>query len=77
MSMVKRVLLLLKMEAREDMRAASITASIRPRKPVQRGKVGCWWNGERGERCKVKSLSRHVDAVSRQSLFGVLTIRHD
>ena len=35
MSMVKRVLLLLKMEAKEDMRAASITASIRPRKPAQ------------------------------------------
>lgn len=37
MSMVNRVLLLLKMEAREDMRAASITASIRPRKPAGRG----------------------------------------
>ncbi len=36
MSMVNRVLLLLKMEAKEDMRAANITASIRPRKPVQR-----------------------------------------
>jgi len=35
MSMVNRVLLLLKMEAREDMRAASITASIRPRSPEQ------------------------------------------
>lgn len=35
MSMVNRVLLLLKMEAREDMRAASITASIRPRKPAR------------------------------------------
>ena len=40
MSMVKRVLLLLKMEAREDMRAASITASIRPRKPAQRETAG-------------------------------------
>lgn len=37
MSMVNRVLLLLKMEAKEDMRAASITASIRPRKPPCRG----------------------------------------
>lgn len=35
MSMVNRVLLLLKMEAKEDMRAANITASIRPRKPAQ------------------------------------------
>lgn len=34
MSMVNRVLLLLKMEAKEDMRAANITASIRPRKPA-------------------------------------------
>lgn len=37
MFMVNRVLLLLKMEAREDMRAASITASISPRKPAGRG----------------------------------------
>lgn len=36
MSMVNRVLLLLKMEAKEDMRAASITANIRPRNPAQR-----------------------------------------
>lgn len=36
MSMVNKVLLLLKMEAKEDMRAASITASIRPRKPGQK-----------------------------------------
>lgn len=34
MSMVNRVLLLLKMEAKDDMRAANITASIRPRKPA-------------------------------------------
>lgn len=40
MSMVNRVLLLLKMEAREDMSAASITASIRPRSPAQRGQEG-------------------------------------
>lgn len=33
MSMVKRVLLLLKMEARELIRAASITASMRPLRP--------------------------------------------
>lgn len=44
MSMVNRVLLLLKMEAKEDMRAASITASIRPRKPAHRdtSKDGGW-----------------------------------
>lgn len=36
MSMVNRVLLLLKMEAKEDMRAASITANIRPRNPAGR-----------------------------------------
>lgn len=35
MSMVNRVLLLLKMEAKEDIRAANITASIRPRKPAE------------------------------------------
>lgn len=42
MSMVNRVLLLLKMEAKEDMRAANITANIRPRKPGKksRGKNG-------------------------------------
>ena len=40
MSMVKRVLLLLKMEAREDMRAASITASIRPRSPEEGEREG-------------------------------------
>lgn len=34
MSMVKRVLLLLKMEARELIKAASITASIRPLRPA-------------------------------------------
>lgn len=34
MSMVKSVLLLLKMDAREDMRAASMTASMSPRRPV-------------------------------------------
>lgn len=32
--MVKSVLLLLKMDAREDMRAASMTASMSPRRPV-------------------------------------------
>ncbi len=36
MSMVNKVLLLLKMEAKDDMRAANITANIRPRKPAQR-----------------------------------------
>lgn len=35
MSMVNSVLLLLKMEAKEDMRAASITANISPRSPAQ------------------------------------------
>lgn len=53
MSIVNRVLLLLKMEAREDMRAASMTASIRPRKPAgerrQEGrKEGGWVNECRG-----------------------------
>lgn len=38
MSMVNRVLLLLKMEAKEDMRAANMTASISPRNPAQRGR---------------------------------------
>lgn len=44
MSIVKRVLLLLKMEAKEDMRAANITASIRPRNPAQvcGRKEGVW-----------------------------------
>lgn len=53
MSMVKRVLLLLKMEAKEDMRAASITASIRPRKPAQtdsREEGGGTAGGKRVER---------------------------
>lgn len=36
MSIVNKVLLLLKMEAREDMRAANITANIRPRRPAER-----------------------------------------
>lgn len=36
MSIVNRVLLLLKMEAKEDMRAANMTASISPRNPAQR-----------------------------------------
>lgn len=31
---MKSVLLLLKMDAREDMRAASMTASMSPRRPV-------------------------------------------
>lgn len=34
-SIVNRVLELLKMEVREDMRAAIITAIIRPRRPVE------------------------------------------
>lgn len=38
MSIVNRVLLLLKMEAKEDMRAANMTASISPRNPAQRGR---------------------------------------
>lgn len=49
MSMVNRVLLLLKMEAKEDMRAANITASIRPRKPAQRdGREEGGWVEEEG-----------------------------
>lgn len=35
MSMVKSVLLLLKMEAKEDMSAANMTASMSPRSPVR------------------------------------------
>lgn len=47
MSIVNRVLLLLKIEAKEDMRAASMTANIRPRRPAverrQEGrKIGLW-----------------------------------
>lgn len=37
--MVKRVLLLLNMEVREDMSAAIITAIIRPRSPVEGGNI--------------------------------------
>lgn len=36
-SMVKMVLALLKMEVREDMRAATITAIMRPRSPGDKG----------------------------------------
>lgn len=51
MSMVNRVLLLLKMEAKEDMRAANITASMRPRKPAaERRQEGRWVeDGGQGE----------------------------
>lgn len=44
MSIVNRVLLLLKIEAKEDMRAASMTANIRPRRPAVEGR------GEEGKR---------------------------
>lgn len=40
--MVKRVLLLLNMEVREDMSAAIITAIIRPRSPVEGGNISLW-----------------------------------
>ncbi|EPQ10152.1 hypothetical protein D623_10023240 [Myotis brandtii] len=40
MSMVKSVLLLLKMEVSDDMSAAIITAIIRPRRPVVRDAAG-------------------------------------
>lgn len=40
MSMVKRALLLLKMDVRDDMRAAIITATIKPRRP------GRWCKGQ-------------------------------
>lgn len=54
MSMVNRVLLLLKMEAKEDMRAANITASIRPRKPAQRdGREEGGWVEEEGRERKL------------------------
>lgn len=58
MSMVNRVLLLLKMEAKEDMRAANITASIRPRKPAQRDgrEEGGWVGGRRGPREETSPL---------------------
>lgn len=39
MSMVNKVLLLLKMEANELMRAASMTASIKPLKPEEEHSV--------------------------------------
>lgn len=47
MSMVKSVLLLLKMEVSEDMSAAIMTATISPRRPVGEGQllrvlVACW-----------------------------------
>lgn len=47
MSMVKSVLLLLKMEVNDDMSAAIITAIISPRRPVGQGQVllepaACW-----------------------------------
>lgn len=43
-SMVKMVLALLKMEVREDMRAAIITAIIKPRSPGRKGGGGgVWW----------------------------------
>lgn len=49
MSMVNRVLLLLKMEAKEDIRAANITASIRPRKPAAERRQGGRWAEDRGQ----------------------------
>lgn len=39
MSMVNKVLLLLKMEAKELMRAASMTASINPLKPEEKNGI--------------------------------------
>lgn len=50
MSMVNRVLLLLKMEARELIRAASMTASIRPLRP---GGEGEEMGGETNCVCKI------------------------
>lgn len=47
MSMVNRVLLLLKMEAKEDMRAANITANMRPRKPAKRSWESKWREEQR------------------------------
>lgn len=72
MSMVNRVLLLLKMEAKEDMRAANITASIRPRKPaVERSQEGRWVEG-RGQEEETSPLN-----WTAQSLLCVFTIWHD
>lgn len=45
MSMVKRVLALLKMEVRELMREANMTDSIRPRNPGREG--GSEWHTQR------------------------------
>lgn len=67
MSMVNRVLLLLKMEAKEDMRAASMTASIRPRKPAGR-KEGRW----------VGLMGREMGSIDCTSLScALLTIWHN
>lgn len=81
MSIVKRVLLLLKMEAKEDMRAANITASIRPRNPAQvcGRKEGVWKKRVRGRfgmgygKKKIKLL--FLFKGSHRS--RVLTVRHD
>lgn len=45
MSIANMVLLLLKMEVREDMSAAIITASIIPRAPVNTQRMGVVQNG--------------------------------
>lgn len=69
MSIVNRVLLLLKMEAKEDMSAANITASIRPRKPAaERRQEGRWV--EDGAR------ERKLNWIA-QSLLCVFTVWHD
>ena len=59
MSMVKRVLLLLNMEVRDDMSAAIITAIIRPRSPGEERDCqgaaelgeGRGWDGMRPPHC--------------------------
>lgn len=62
MSMVKRVLLLLKMEAKEDMRAANITANMRPRKPAERHS-GRRENGGKKKRWREEQNARHEGVV--------------
>lgn len=78
MSMVKRVLLLLKMDAKEDMRAANITASMRPRKPAEM--AGGKEDGERARDKSVKDgkrLIRRLLSPWQQLPCVLLTIRHD
>lgn len=72
MSMVNRVLLLLKMEAKEDIRAANITASIRPRKPAAERRQEGRWVEDRGQGEETSPLN-WVDQSCYVSLpFGMM-----